>query len=503
MSFTRRLGWVGLLALAFALRLPGLFANSFHADEALYASWARLIHAGHDPLLQMVLVDKPPLLFYLQAAFFPLFGPLEWAARLPNFIASLALVPLTGRLAYQLYGKEAAAWGAAVVAACSPFLVQFSPTAFTDPLMVTLAVAALVLLLNGRPAWSGLFWGLSLAAKHQALFFLPLLLYLWRPTTNDERPTFSSFVVGRWSFLSGAAVPLALLLIWEWMQGGANTFTAALLNFGGLRLAWSWELWPRLTAWAKMLPLLISAPWAVAALVFLLVSRQSSVLLPSSFFLRPSSFVPRPSSFVPLPSSLVLFSLAYLLFHWLTAVPVWDRFLLPLAPLTAVLVGSLWTRISRINGSNKSVNPANPCSNSRFAILLFLVLLPGAIMAADGRYPLGGTRDADQGAAQISQFLANEPYGTVLYDHWYGWQWRYHLFDSRVYVSWFAHPQGLADDLTAFFDDDHARYLVVTAGNGRLPVERAIYDNGFMLELVCTAVNPDGQPTMLLYRVTR
>ena len=59
-------GWSGL---ALFFRLPGLFANRFHADEALFASFARTIAVWRDPLLQMQPIDKPPLLFYAPALF--------------------------------------------------------------------------------------------------------------------------------------------------------------------------------------------------------------------------------------------------------------------------------------------------------------------------------------------------------------------------------------------------------------------------------------------------
>jgi len=508
--------------LALALRLPGLFGHSFHADEALYASWARLIHAGHDPWLQTVVMDKPPLLFYLQAAFFSLFGPVEWAARLPNWLASLLLIPLTARLARQLYRTEAAVWGAAVVAACSAFLIQFSPTAFTDPLLVTLVVAALVLRLDGRLGWSGLVWGLAMAAKHQALFFLPLLVMLRpttvRPTTNDQRPTMwvvlaaslpgERRLAGRWTYLAheigpfllGALPVVLLLLLWEGVQGGANSLVAAWSSFGGLRLAWSWELWPRLAAWTSMLPLLISSSWLGTTLVafilgqwLLVIGNWLLVLGRSSFVVGRSSLVVSRWSAAGSHAALVVFVLAYFLFHWLVAVPVWDRFLLPLAPLTAVLLGGLyaWPAFVRLGKRPQALA----------LIALLALLLPGALLAANSRYPLGGSRPADQGAAQVAQFLADAPYGTVLYDHWYGWQWRYHLFDSRIYVSWFAHPDGLVEDLTVFATDEANRYLVLPAGDGRLPVERAVYAGGFMLELVFTAVDDHGDPTIYLYRV--
>ena len=191
--------------------------------------------------------------------------------------------------------------------------------------------------------------------------------------------------------------------------------------------------------------------------------------------------------------SLLLFALAYFLFHWLVAVPVWDRFLLPLAPLTAVLLAGLLAHPTFVR--------LRPRPQALGLIALLVILLPGAQLAANGRYAVGGTRSADQGAAQVVHFLADAPYGTVLYDHWYGWQWRYHLFDSRVYVSWFAHPDGLVEDLTVFATAEANRYLALPAGVGRLPVERAVYAGGFMLELVFTAVDEHGNPTIYLYRV--
>ncbi|MCA9929638.1 MAG: glycosyltransferase family 39 protein [Anaerolineales bacterium] len=140
---------VVLTLLTAVFRIHALFANSFHADEALFASWARLIAVWRDPLLQTVAVDKPPLLFYAQALFFPLLGPVEWAARLPNLIASILLVPLVAVWVWRWYRDGKTAVFAAALVALSPLHIQFSATAFTDPLLTTLLVGAL--LVSGRP----------------------------------------------------------------------------------------------------------------------------------------------------------------------------------------------------------------------------------------------------------------------------------------------------------------------------------------------------------------
>ncbi len=98
--------------------------------------------------------------------------------------------------------------------------------------------------------------------------------------------------------------------------------------------------------------------------------------------------------------------------------------------------------------------------------------------------PLGSSPQADQGAAEIAAALADAPYGTVLYDHWFSWQWRYHLFDKRVFVSWFPHASALATDLTAFGQDGSPRYLALPNTAVADPIRRTVQEAGFTLTAV-------------------
>jgi hypothetical protein len=109
----------------------------------------------------------------------------------------------------------------------------------------------------------------------------------------------------------------------------------------------------------------------------------------------------------------------------------------------------------------------------------------------------GGNPDADTGAHEIAIALADAPDGTVLYDHWYSWQWRYHLFDTAVYTAWFPNPAALADELTVFGRDGNVHYLVLPDDATALPVLRAVHEAGFGLELVAGGENG----RMVLYRV--
>jgi hypothetical protein len=62
------------------------------------------------------------------------------------------------------------------LAATSPMLIAFSPTAFTDLPMLLGIVLALAMALRGKPAWAGMWLGVAFAAKQQAVLLLPLVV---------------------------------------------------------------------------------------------------------------------------------------------------------------------------------------------------------------------------------------------------------------------------------------------------------------------------------------
>ncbi len=487
-----RLIWVAILLLAFYLRVAGLFANSFHADEALFASWARHIAVWKDPLLVTQAVDKPPLLFYAQALFFPLLGPVEWAARMPNFIASLLIVPLTAVLLQTLYKKAThsplhlrrsaphlAIFTTVLIITLSPLAIQFSSTAFTDPLLIFWLVAALAVasrwsLARGKLWIAGLLFGLAVATKYQAWLFLPLFVGLgW----------LRSWRWRDWARFVGGIVPIILaVLLWEWARTGTfSLWSAQISNFGGLRLVWSWELWPRLLAWGNL--------GQTAVPIYIL---PLFVLIIIALFGRAWRVG---DEYGRIDILLILFLLGYLLLHWLLAVPVWDRYLLPLLPIVAVLLGrGVWEmgrwgagemRGGRLEIGDWGLSRLHVYTFTRFIffILLILLLFP-AFAARNGRFPMGGQRLADDGAAEIAEFLADAPYGTVLYDHWYSWQWGYHLFDKRVFVSWFPDAEALLENLAVFGDDGSPRYIVLPNTAVSQPIQRALQDAGFTLQPV-------------------
>jgi len=251
-----------------------------------------------------------------------------------------------------------------------------------------------------------------------------------------------------------------------------------------VRLSWSWEIWPRFGAWLAL--------WqtAVSPLIFLLLIPAVALFLLQH--LRPATTPSAPPRLRVEKTDrlLLIFILGYGLFHWLWAIPVWDRYLLPLLPFLALL-------LARAYGELLAQLPlAAPILQFRGAwVVLLLLFVSVSWSARNGRYPLGSFPEADQGAADIAAALADAPYGTVLYDHWFSWQWRYHLFDKRVFVSWFPHGDALTTDLAAFGQDGSPRYLALPTTAVAQPIIRTVQNAGFDL-------NPIAQSDqIILYKI--
>ena len=338
--------------------------------------------------------------------------------------------------------------------------IQFSPTAFTDPLLTFLLITACAAVATQKPSLSGLLFGLALLTKYQAVLFLPLLLGLgWLAGWRSAR-------WGRW--LVGLLPPLVALFAWDFARSGRfGLWHNQIGNFGGVRLSYSWEIWPRLWAWVEL--------WqtAVAPLIFLLL-----ILAIGWSVIQICQVCRRPDRSQPADHLILIFLLGYGLFHWLIAIPVWDRYLLPLLPLLAILLARAFDELLIRRPSMV------PTLQAGAGVFLALVLISASWAARNGRTPLGSSPQSDQGAATIAAALADAPYGTVLYDHWFSWQWRYHLFDKRVFVSWFPHADALAADLAAFGQDGAPRYLALPNADMAQPIRRTVQEAGFTLTVV-------------------
>jgi 4-amino-4-deoxy-L-arabinose transferase-like glycosyltransferase len=486
--FRRRGIWIlTALLLAALFRFHALGGDMrFHPDEALFATFARSAAVHGDWMLPGAL-DKTPLSMYISALGLH-FGaaymtgsdiiavdlrPGEFAARLPHTLIGLMLVALIYPLAATLYPRQRRLPVVAILlAALSPYLIVFSATAFTDMLMLTLMSAALLAAARERPAWSGWLLALSIAAKQQGVFYLPLILgALWLRGGLSGRST--------QRFGLALAAGIGLLLAWDAARPGTSVFALAAAHNDPERLLVTPAEWlPRLGTWLDhtgwlLGPPLITAGLVVAGLAVWLYGRGASHgradrLLWGYIF-------------------------GYAALHWLAAFNTYDRYLLPLVPLAAIVCGRgvLW--LWELSASHRM---------RRFLLAVLILCMP-VLIAGAYQAARGGTEIAREGREFIDSgdiialvdHLNAKPLGAIIYDHWLGWELGYYLGawtdKRRVY---YPAPGALAAD--ARRNPDLApRYLVAPAGVAVEPWLQALAEADF-------AINPEDNNTgFIIYRL--
>ena len=479
---------VTLLLIGLAARLSPLTANRFHQDEAIYSYWGRLIASGHDPLLVTYPVDKPPLLPYLLALIFRVFGVSEVTARLPGVAASVLTIALTYGLARRVYGAGPALVAVAIMA-LSPFNILFAPTAFTDPLLVMWVVAALWCAVGARWFWAGVFLGLAMATKQQGVLFAPLVLAggaaFW--------VSGSKFRVWRElaAFGAGFALPMAAVTLWDAQRWHVQPsyFEKGLTSYGGLMLApfaeWGkrcgeWLVWLRYVTASPVLNLVL----LVGVPLLLWASRREVRTSPAARF----DFV------------LAGFVILYLLAHWLLTFNVWDRYLLGLVPLLAMLLGRVVWLAGRLLSGVGVGRAASPAYKISATALVVILLAHPAWQAAHSGYPVGGDHWAYDGIDAVADYLREEmPPGAALYHRYLGWHYLFYLFDVPVDLRWYSSPSRLAED--AQQRGDVPRYVVLPDWEPRLPVQAALRRVGLTLRPLFRTVRADGTMSFTVYRI--
>lgn len=429
---------VAVLLLAFALRLGAATDDvRLHPDEALYSTYARSAAVFGAWMLDGP-VDKPPVSLYANALSQHFIAarqtesgvidvPLragEFAAKWPNVIAGMlavALVMAWARSAGDRRGDWRAASSAALSAALSAaslmavaaYPVAYSASAFTDMLMVTFALGGIVAAHRGRAGFGGLLLALSIATKPQAVFFLPLL---WLALRDGDG--------GRWRALAALALGLAALMLWDVARPEDSLFALGSANINQGR----WLADP--------------ADWSARAGAWLTHA--------GGLFGHPSLSVFAAFSVLwgiwrgGMARWLALWCAAFFTGHIISALPTFDRYLLPLvAPLCLLMADAL-----------RAIIPRRP----RYAVAVTMMLL-ALISPHDPRADT--FRPPDEAALiQAADWLNSREMGAIIYDHWLGWQTGYYMGawtdKRRVY---YPSPSALVAD--ARENPDRApRYLL-------------------------------------------
>jgi len=216
-----------------------------------------------------------------------------------------------------------------------------------------------------------------------------------------------------------------------------------------------------------------------------------------------------------LDTLLVAYLLAYILLHTVAGFSVWDRYLLPLAPLVALLVGRM-ALVVRATSARETVIPAkaeiqesterwgsasrlNPTyrtiARHLLPLTLALLLLLSGKRAAFNGYPIGGDHWAYQGLDEIVTYLkTNAPADAVLYHHWLRWHYTYYLHGTSFELRYWESGDHLLRE--ARRTRDRAQYIVLPTWRTEDPVIE-----GISFEPLLSPQRKDGTVALTLYRV--
>jgi len=176
---------------------------------------------------------------------------------------------------------------------------------------------------------------------------------------------------------------------------------------------------------------------------------------------------------------IALYLLGYVFVHWLLAFNTYDRYLLPVVPLLAILAARsgfwLWGLLSRWISRPEMVVTAGA---------IIISLLTGGRDAAEGRSIYNAERIEQGNILALADYLNTLPTATVIYDHWLGWQLSYYMGawtdKRRVY---YPTPDTLMQD-AAQLAEHEPRYFPAPAAQSFNVWQNELERAGFVVERV-------------------
>ncbi len=445
-------GAVLILLLATFLSLFALEnARRLHPDEAFYMTITRHAAINGDWLLLSEPLDKPPLTFYTNAfalIFFanetddngvlqldPIKG--EFAGRMPATMMSIVLVAVMMEAIKTISRKCEAVYLAGILMALSPLRIVFAPTAFTDMPMLLFGTIALLMALRGQWVWSGFWLILSMSAKPQIVFYLPLILVL---LIVHSYKTQNFRIIPRKFISFSVPIIVGMALLWGWdtirimndaesfYQLGQSRYTVTTLASIADYPARFWEWW-QTTEYLFGHAILTSI-----IMIFALIQ---------TVFHKKKSFY------------LILFwgwLLSFFCIHMILTLNLFDRNQIIILPIVVMMVVLSFTGETHTTFSYK---------HGKFITLfLGILVLFFAIQAALWQLPVGGDNGQHDGIDELAIYLNSKPVATVIYDRWLDWELDYYMGQwtdkRRVF---YPTPELLVDGALSL-DEIGVRYFI-------------------------------------------
>lgn len=400
-------------------------------------------------------LDKPPLSIYTSAlamhftASYVLDNGVidvpvkqgEFASKLPNIFAGLLSIVLVFDISKRLFSTHLALF-ATLLMSISPYAVAYSGSAFTDALMLMFMLASWRSAVNQRPAWSGIWLALSFATKPQGVLYLPIvvafILFDLSALRRDHLRFHTNYPSRLLRFTVTLVLGIGILLLWDTIRPETSLFTLGSINISQGRIFTPPDEWlPRLEIWVMLGDNLFGT-----ALFTLMVVIIGSIM--AGFRRNLISTV------------ILMMSIGFFIIHWIPAAWTFDRYLLPLVPLFALLAGRAISIII-------ATSPFR--SRYRTAIIAGIVVSIIANMGTIHDPRADAFRGNSENALiDLASYLNGQHLGAIVYDRWMGWEMGYYMGawsdKRRVY-----YPDAVAQANDALLNTDPAKRYFVTPEN--------------------------------------
>ena len=269
-----------------------------------------------------------------------------------------------------------------------------------------------------------------------------------------------------------------------------NFFTASAARYGGLRIV-PWErVVPRLEGWLRQLQYLTGSN----ALNTLLVVGVP-VLLAHGLHKR------RVRPGWALDWALTAFFVYFVAFHTVFSFSIWDRYMLGLAPVAAVLLARivLLPYDALLETQQKAMWSRVACL-AVLAVFLAAVLVPPTQVALRYGFPVGGDHGAFQGIDTVAHyFRANAAPGSIVFHKWLGWHYSFYMFDLALDYYYYADHKFVLE--TSRRLPNLEKYIVFPSWTSEAELQTVLNDGGWELSELYRTYRPDGTLSFTIYRI--
>jgi hypothetical protein len=195
------------------------------------------------------------------------------------------------------------------------------------------------------------------------------------------------------------------------------------------------------------------------------------------------------------------FAAYYLALHSVVSFSLWNRYLLGLVPVVALLLA----RVLLLPGDLLLAQGAGRRAvyGLLVVVLLFVALARPVGVALAYGYPVGSDGYRFRGIDDVAEYIRGHvPANSVLFHRLLGWHYTFYLFGQPLDYYYCPSPEYLLD-LAQRLPPGQEKYIVIPAWatDDEAALRRNLASAGWELRPLYEAYNPGGSVSLTLYRV--